>query len=59
MSVLLYILRIAPAVAMKLLVHHQYENMQFGLSVIELAMCPSVILSSSSFINMESVQGKM
>lgn len=59
-SVLLYILRIAPAVAMKLLVHHhQCESLQFGLSVIELLMCSSIILSFSSSINVESVQGKM
>lgn len=57
-NVSLYILRIAPAVAMKLLVHHDCESLQFGVSVIELVMC-SNILSFCSLINVKSVQGKM
>lgn len=58
-SIVLYILRIAPAVAMKLLVlHHQCKSLQFGLAGIELAMCSNIVLSFSSSINVESVQGK-
>lgn len=61
-SVLLYILRIVSAVAVKLLVHHhQCDSPQLGLSVmVELVMCTNIVLlpSFSSSRNVESVDGR-